>query len=483
MKKEILVALLIYISFEARAQYDFSAVTQLLSDSIGVIGQTGQNAGFVIVHGDSVLYEEYWGACNSQTYQPIASGSKMPSMALIMLLIDEGFLSINDTVQAYLPSFNGKPVITLHQLMNHTSGLPGQSMYISNSSLTLQESVDSIGQNTPMTSYAPGTAFQYGGVGMQVAGRMAEIATGVSWESLFQQKIAMPLGLTNTNYAGLGPSSNVRIAGGMGTTAPDFSKKLTLLLNYGRYNNSQLIDSLSIYKLQSDQTNGVPIIGSPYSNDPLRKHFRYGYGVWVEEEFNGKTTQFGSQGAFGFSPWIDRCRKIACVFFVRKSLGIVQPTQTKLRNLLEQLIPVQLQQPIISLNGSFLQSSYPDGNQWYLNDTLLFGETSTTLLPSVSGNYKVRFSSEEGCSVFSNEYFFTLLDNEAPTIEEEVTLFPNPSSSLIQVNCGNGYRIYSPMGQLCKMSSQPTTEINISDLSSGVYYLVTGNHALRFLKW
>jgi CubicO group peptidase (beta-lactamase class C family) len=151
MKKIILILFIALQSSNLKAQYNFTPITQLITDSLSVVGQAGQNCGFMIVKGDSVIYEQYWGNWNNTTYQPIASGSKMPSMALILKLIEEGYLSPNDTVQNFLPSFSGKPVITLHQLMNHTSGLPVNSSYISNNNLTLQQAVDSVGLNTPMT--------------------------------------------------------------------------------------------------------------------------------------------------------------------------------------------------------------------------------------------------------------------------------------------------------------------------------------------
>ncbi|GIV43824.1 MAG: hypothetical protein KatS3mg035_0947 [Bacteroidia bacterium] len=482
MKKVVLVCFIALLGCDLKAQYDFSPITQLITDSINVIGQSGQNCGFMIVQGDSVIYEQYWGTWNSNTYQPIASGSKMPSMALIMRLIDEGYLSPNDTVQNFLPSFNAKPVITLHQLMNHTSGLPGNSNYISNNTLTLQQAVDSIGLNTPMTSYAPGTAFQYGGVSMHVAGRMAEIATGMRWDTLFQQKIAIPLGMTNTDYLALGATTNYRIAGGMGTTMSDFSKILIMLLNYGKFNNVQIIDSLTVKMMQSDQTNGVPLISTPYSGDPLRQNFRYGYGVWVEQETNGETTQYGSQGAFGFTPWIDRCRNIACLLFVRKSLNAIQPTHTQLRNLVEQIIPIKLQKPVITLNGNQLQSSYQYGNQWYFNGTILTGETNQFINPTQSGNYSVKYTSEEGCEIFSDDFHYTVLSVTEHPNQAILSIFPNPANTIIYVDCKKGFQIYNSTGQLVKHSSQATTQINISDLPTGLYILKTENQQERFVK-
>ncbi len=481
MKKIIIICLIALQSSNLKAQFNFTPITQLITDSISVIGQSGQSCGFMIVQGDSVIYEQYWGSWNNTTYQPIASGSKMPSMALIMKLIDEGYLSPNDTVQNFLPSFSGKPVITLHQLMNHTSGLPVQSPFISDNSITLQQAVDNIGLNTPM-SFTPGTEFRYGGVSMHVAGRMAEIATGMSWDSLFQQKIAIPLGMTNTDYVALGATANYRIAGGMGTTMPDFSKLLTMLLNYGEFNNVQVIDSLTVKMMQTDQTNGVPLNGTPYSGDPLRENFRYGYGVWVEQETNGETTQYGSQGAFGFTPWIDRCRNIACIFFVRRSLGIIQPTHTQLRNLVEQIIPIKLQQPTITLNGNQLQSSYQNGNQWYLNDTLLIGETNQFINPTQSGSYSVKHVSEEGCEIFSDDFNHIVLSVTEHPNQGTVSIFPNPANTIINFDCKKGFQIYSSTGQLVKQSSQATTQINISDLPTGLYILKTENQLGRFIK-
>lgn len=482
MKRQFLALMLLIFCAKAEAQYDFTPITKLLADSINIIGQAGKNCGFMIIQGDQVLYEQYLGNWNENTYQPIASGTKMASMALIMRLIDEGYLSPNDTVQHFLPSFSNKPVITLHQLMSHTSGLPGVSPYISDNTLSLQQAVDSIGFNTPMTPYAPGTAFQYGGVSMHVAGRMAEIATATRWDSLFQQKIGIPLGMTQTDYIGTGPTKNFRIAGGMGTTMPDFAKLMIMLLNDGRFDITRLIDSSIIQMMQRDQTNGVPLVGTPYANDALRKGFRYGYGVWIEAENNGKTTQFGSQGAFGFTPWIDRCRDIACVFFVRRTLGFIQPTHTQLRKLVEQIIPIKLQPPAITAIGNQLRSSYASGNQWYFNNTLLAGDTSQFITPTENGNYSVAHTSDEGCEVFSDSFQYILTGDIDHQQNKMVTIFPNPTNSVIYADCKQGYEIYSVTGQLMKQCNQATTQINISDLPTGIYILKTENRANRFMK-
>lgn len=481
MNKILLSAAASVLSLKSAAQYDFSPITQLITDSIDIVGQSGENCGFMIVEGDSVVYEQYWGSWDNTTYQPIASGTKIASMALIMRLVDEGYLSPDDTVQNFLPAFAGKPTITLHQLMSHTSGLPGVSPFISDNTLTLEQAADSIGLVTWMTGYDPGTAFLYGGVGMQVAGRMAEVATGMAWDDLFEEKIAAPLGMTQTDYAGTGATENFRIAGGMGTTMPDFSRLLVMLLQYGQIDDQQVLDSLTVTLMQSDQTNGVPLEGTPYANDPLRQDFRYGYGTWVEEVTNGQTTQFGSQGAFGFTPWIDRCRNIACVFFVRRTLSLIQPTHTQLRNLVEAIIPIKLNQPVITINGNQLLSSYADGNQWYLNDSLLTGATGSVYLPEQSGLYAVRHTSEEGCEVFSAYVSYTT-SGVSGYHGSSLQLYPNPAHAWLAADCAAGYQIISATGKVVAQSSQPTGRVDVSALPAGIYLLRSGERVARFVK-
>lgn len=440
MKLLLQIILFIVLNFySVQAQLDFDPITKLLQDSISIIGQSGQHCGFMIVSKDSVLYKQYFGTWNDTTYQPIASGSKLPSMMLMMKLIDEGYIRQTDTLQKYLPSFNSKPIITIHQLMNHTSGLPGQSPFISTNALTLQQAVDSIGLKTPMTKFAPGTAFQYGGVSMQVAGRIAEIATGKRWDSLFNEKISQPLLLTNSDYIALGATENYRIAGGMGTTMPDFAKMLQLLLNKGEVNNKQYVDSSILEMQKSNQTGNLPLESTPYDNDELRSEFRYGYGVWVEKEENSKTTQYGSQGAFGFTPWIDECRGIACVFFVRRTLSAIQPTHTKLRELVEQIIPYNFSKPTISQTGNQLRSNYTSNNQWYRNDTILNGEINQTISPSQNGKYKVLYTSNNGCSLFSDAFNYAITSTQIE-LKNDVTIKPvyNTSSQSLSVENSEG---------------------------------------------
>lgn len=64
----------------------------------------------------------------------------------------------------------------------------------------------------------------------------------------------------------------------------------------------------------------------------------------------------------------------------------------------------------------------------------------------------------------------------------KLIIYPNPANTFINVDCKKGYQIYNSTGQLVKQSSQITTQINISDLPTGVYFIKTDNQDGRFIK-
>lgn len=116
---------------------------------------------------------------------------------------------------------------TLEQLFSHTSGLPlTEDGCMSNPQYTLASCAQQILQK-PLIG-TPGKVFAYGNNSMQVAGRMAEIAVGQSWDDIFIDEMALPLGLTATDYAtastesGYVRNANPRVPGGVRSTLDDF---------------------------------------------------------------------------------------------------------------------------------------------------------------------------------------------------------------------------------------------------------------------
>lgn len=307
---------------------DLPIVTKTLENAVKEEDLEGVSV--LLMRDNRVIYRKAFGRYNMNTVLPIASASKLLASSTIMTLVDEGKLALDAPISKYLPKLTGQSAsITLRQLLSHTSGLPGQNRCLSNNSITLKECVEKILDVGLRTD--PGTEFSYGGVSYQVAGRLAEIASGKSWNTLFEEKIQKPLNMKKTTY---GTSPNPRIAGGAVSTLQDYTNLLQMHLNGGVFNGKRIISAQAVEEMQRDQTRGLPIKTSPHKDNR-----RYGLGLWRDiVDAKGKAIQLSCQGAFGFSPWIDRQRNLLGVFMVRSSWRTIIPTVGRLQQNVRDLV-------------------------------------------------------------------------------------------------------------------------------------------------
>lgn len=301
-----------------------------------------RGAALLVVTADSVLLARGFGEIGPDTPVPIASASKWPSGMLVMSLVGDGTLSLDDSVGRWLPDAPAdKHAITLRQLFSHTSGLPGNDVgggvdmdgCLADRATTLAACADAILQ-LPLAA-APGAEFRYGGVSMQVAGRMAEVAAGRSWGQLFEERLSTPLGLTATTP---GRGANPRVAGGVVSTGRDYARLLQMALAGGTWQGQRVLPAAAVAEMERDQTRGAGIVFSPhlrYGNDDVR----YGMGVWRDRVApDGRALQVSSPGAFGFSPWIDRERGIAGVFVARDALPRLYDTVEETQRLVREAV-------------------------------------------------------------------------------------------------------------------------------------------------
>lgn len=271
-----------------------------------------QGAAIIVGQGNKEIYKRYYGNYHPQATVFVASAGKWVGAAVIAAVVDRGYLSWDDKVKKWLPQFTDiKGEATLRQLLSHTSGYPSYQPkgYHTDNYQTLKESVDSI-VNLPADT-VPGAVFSYGGLAMQVAGRMAEVATGKDFESLFQQYIAQPLNMSSMHFTPVdnGGGHSPMIGGGLRTNLQDFGNFLNMILNNGVYNNVRILSVKSIQEMQANQTAGVTM-KSPEFPQLVRGSITnggYGLGEWREEmNEKGKPTIISSPGWAGAYPWVDK---------------------------------------------------------------------------------------------------------------------------------------------------------------------------------
>lgn len=327
-------------SATASIGYDFNTLDNFLQR----IAPKHGGAALVLIKDDNVIYRKSFGTHTADKVVPIASASKWLSGAVIMTLVDEGKLSLDDTVSKYLPEFGGeKSGITIRHLLSHTSGLPSEARCRNDKRSTLESCAREIAGLRLMAP--PGEAFFYAGVSMHVGGRVAEVVGGKRWNDLFVERIATPLGMTQTDFLAYGPTQNPRPAGDARSSADDYGRFLQMLLQGGTFNGKRILSEASVSEMHKDQTRGARIEYTIYEKhgdlDPNLLLSRYGVGMWREkfDVSSGQLQEVSSQGFFGFSPWIDVERNLAGVLSVQSGFSRIMPDYLELKKEIRRIIP------------------------------------------------------------------------------------------------------------------------------------------------
>ena len=130
----------------------------------------------------------------------IGSLTKTFTAALILRLADEGLLTLDDTLEQWLPgAVANSEIITIRQLLNHTSGVPefnDSPDFVETRPWTPEEVLALVANDAPQ--FQPGTSFKYTNTNYFLLGLIAERAGGDTYETLVQTMLFDPLNLQHT---------------------------------------------------------------------------------------------------------------------------------------------------------------------------------------------------------------------------------------------------------------------------------------------
>ncbi len=188
---------------QALSPADTARIDRLVAQALAETGTP--SASIAVVRGGRVVLTKAYGkqseaggvADPRQPYQ-IASISKQFTAAAILLLEDEGKLTLDDVVGRYIPGITGGDRITIRQLLDHTSGLQDYwpqdySFHAMATPVTPQAIVDRWAKK-PL-DFAPGTQWQYSNTGYVVAGLIVEKVAGMPLLDFLQRRIFAPLNI------------------------------------------------------------------------------------------------------------------------------------------------------------------------------------------------------------------------------------------------------------------------------------------------
>jgi len=137
----------------------------------------------------------------------IGSISKTYSVTTLLQLVDEGLVSLNDTLSKFYPNYPNSNKVTIRMLCNMTSGIPD---YIESNSFILWALSNPTGHLDPeqiieMSKdldyyFEPGTNYHYSNTNTIIVGRIVEKLTKNTLEAEIKRRIIEKLNLNNTSF-------------------------------------------------------------------------------------------------------------------------------------------------------------------------------------------------------------------------------------------------------------------------------------------
>ncbi len=256
-----------------------------------------------------IIYKKAFGSADVELNLPLspdlvfklASITKQFTAIAVLQLVEQGKISLQDSLQRYVPDFPSKgQTITIENLLTHTSGIRDYmqidypNLYMERWDFTPKQLIDSF--KSYSSEFEPGTKYSYSNSGYYLLGYIIEKVSGKSYQNYVQEKILTPLALNHTYFdsaniiipnrvSGYRKENGVIInadywsptiayaAGGLLSNTEDLFKWFKGLLAYKIIKKETLEKAFTPFKLRD---------GSVIS---------YGYGWYVENSGNASSIE------------------------------------------------------------------------------------------------------------------------------------------------------------------------------------------------
>jgi D-alanyl-D-alanine carboxypeptidase len=270
----------------------------------GVVANLSQrgvpSASIAVVRGGQIVFAKAYGRRSVSPDRPattgarynIASVAKQMTATALLMLVDEGKLSLDDTVDRWMPELTEAKRITVRQVLSHTAGYPGffhgEFLPLEGRRAISPQAIADRWATQPL-DFPPGSDWNYSNTDYTIAGLIVERVSGQPLAGFLRERIFAPLGMTSaaeaagrtpppqdaqayTRYA-LGPLRPAPIVGdGWGFGDGGLSMSATDL---AKWDIGVLHHSLLSAKAYAEQQTAVPLPGG--------KTAPYGLGVFVDQ--------------------------------------------------------------------------------------------------------------------------------------------------------------------------------------------------------
>ena len=341
---------------------------KLLQNTLSRFVEEGQIAGCAVrvMRNDEVCYEGSFGYADIEkqvkmssenTLFPIASMSKVVTVAAVMQLYEQGLFKMWDRVSEYLPGFknpkialekpdgsyeiaDAKGEVTMRQLFTMTSGVPYDWADTAAGRIRIEKEKEWEASGKPFPgaveyanlvgqlplAFEPGEKWMYG-FSIDVLGAVLEVLSGKTLGEYLKENILDPLGMKETGFF-VPPEKMDRVAtlyyindgmkpqerwyksekpafesggGGLYSSVHDYSRFAQMLLHGGTLDGVRILGRKTVDLISTDHLTPEQRKGDSWET---QRGYGYGLGVRVMTNpelagINGSVGEWGWDGSFG----------------------------------------------------------------------------------------------------------------------------------------------------------------------------------------
>lgn len=184
------------------APHTEKAIDDMIAARLAASGEPGLSV--ALAKGGRLVYVKAYGLAQLAPKVPAAAGAryKIGSVtkqfvaASMLLLAEDGKLSLDDKVARYFPALRGAHTVSLRQLLSHTAGYvdyyPSNTMPPAMRKSTRPEEIMHRYGQQPL-AFTPGTRWEYSNTNYVIAGRIIEQLSGMSLDRFLRERIGARL--------------------------------------------------------------------------------------------------------------------------------------------------------------------------------------------------------------------------------------------------------------------------------------------------
>jgi CubicO group peptidase (beta-lactamase class C family) len=313
--KSLPVLMILFLSFAfSSAQTIEQQIDALFSETYPA---DKPGATVLIAKDDIVIYRKAFGMANLELNVPmkpehvlqLASITKQFTGVAILMLMEQGKLSLEDPLSKYISDYPKGNEITVHHLLIHTSGIKSYTnvpefINMARTDMTPMELIGHF-KDLPM-DFETGERYAYNNSAYILLGYIIEQLSGLSYEDFIQKNIFNKLGMKNSYYGSRSRIIPNRANGYQPDTQGGLRNAdyLSMSLPYAAGSLMSTVDDMFLWNkaihqntLISEKSKKLAFTNYTLNNG---KHINYGYG-WGINELAGFTSIEHTGGIFGFT--------------------------------------------------------------------------------------------------------------------------------------------------------------------------------------